>query len=175
MQAILLKSPQSIYTVITSKLREYIVSHETISDLHQNSNNFQVSFADNSAISFKSIEEFYAHYIDIDVDMNKSPSLKDDFNFENSIKNISNLSKIFTQESSVNGKINIQLVFQNSILTYDILPNELSQLYNLISEKILLLIKLPCDHQLIKNDIELYADIDYLLLEKIIQLLHSFK
>jgi hypothetical protein len=88
MQAILLKSPQSIYTVITSKLREYIVSHETISDLHQNSKNFQVSFADNSAISFKSIEEFYAHYIDIDVDMNKSPSLKDDFNFENSIKNI---------------------------------------------------------------------------------------
>ena len=115
MQAILLKSPQSIYTVITSKLREYIVSHETISDLHQNSKNFQVSFADNSAISFKNIEEFYAHYIDIDVDMNKSPSLKDDFNFENSIKNISNISKIFTQESSVSGKVNIQLVFQNSI------------------------------------------------------------
>lgn len=175
MQAILLKSPQSIYTVITSKLREYIVSHETISVLHQNSNNFQVSFADNSAISFKNIEEFYAHYINIDIDINKSPSLKDNFNFEDSIKNISNLSKIFTQESSVSGKVNIQLVFQNSILIYDIFPNELSQLYNLISEKILLLIKLPCNHQLIKNDIELYADIDYILLDEIIKLLHSFQ
>ncbi len=83
------------------------------------------------------------------------------------------LTHVFTCFSEIDDKIHLTVSCETFKLDYDISIEKLSAFYSLIEKHILFLNKIECTHNLTNNDINVYLNMDYLLLDDIMVMLYE--
>lgn len=139
------------------------------------------TFFDKTDFQYSFFNQTFASILNIEINDIKNILLIKDAVIENDLLiseendleqlNKVNFTHIFTGLSDYNEKINLKINTNSILLSYDIDVEQLSDFYNLIEPNIIFLNKHECIHNLTKNDINLYINMSYQLLDDIMILL----
>lgn len=165
MKALLQKNADSNISLITLD-NEYFLNDDC-----EFATKLQFKFQNKTEISFIEIDENILKglkFQPVNINEDLSTAL---FNSNLAIKN--NITHIFTQKSQDENKINLKIVCEKITITQDVSPDSLLNVYELIKNNIIFFQKIECEHKLTKNDINLYANIDYILLDDLMVFLFN--